>query len=373
VFSPGPYLHLSSHLDERIKGYRDPKRAAAELLKLLEHRHFDWVIVADDDLLRALLETSDRAKLAPWFPFDPFGDAGRLLTSKFGFAAEAARAGIPAPESTLAESVPIVAAYASVFGYPVVLKGDRGFAGLEVDVVWDEETLRVKSAVHLARYGRVLVQRFVPGVSASACVLYQRGALAAYKAYRSECCYPTPTSASTVHDYFSHPALESIVRTVGTVTGFHGLLGIDFMHDEKTDRLYAIEINPRPTIGFSGTATNRAFFTPFVADFLSNTPGRGVAYDGHDPTQSYFPGYLFYFLTRADRSEPGSKRRLKACLNEYRREDWRLACWEIVRFARDRAWGALRALVNRDAPARTASLLEDTQSHEAREFTTTSN
>src|SRR5271155_1213575 len=152
VFSPGPYLHLSSHLDERIKGYRDPKRAAAELLKLLEHRHFDWVIVADDDLLRALLETSDRAKLAPWFPFDPFGDAGRLLTSKFGFAAEAARAGIPAPESTLAESVPIVAAYASVFGYPVVLKGDRGFAGLEVDVVWDEETLRVKSAVHLARY-----------------------------------------------------------------------------------------------------------------------------------------------------------------------------------------------------------------------------
>jgi hypothetical protein len=335
ALSPWP-LSLSRHVGEHIKAPRNPRRAAALLRDTLARRHFDWVIVADEELLRALTEGGELASLASWFPVDP-RNAGalRLLLSKHEFAKRAPKLEIPIPESRFAFSVDEAVACAEAFGYPVVLKGAHGFAGLDVHVIDGEGALRHRAAELLVRHEQVLVQRFINGVQASASVLYDRGTVVGYSAYLAQCCHPTANSPSTVHERFRHPAIEPIIRTIGAATRFHGFAGIDFMYDSSSGELYALEVNPRPTIGFSGTAGSRAFFAPLVDKLLRGTAQPTVAYAGRRPVDVYFPAYLFYFLTRADKRDFGSYRRALACLAEFRPADFKLAAWQIARFVYD--------------------------------------
>lgn len=302
---------------------------------LLARRRFDWIIVGDEFLLRALAERPDRDAFAGWFPVDPL-DAGalELLFSKFAFAQAGPRLGLAIPESFVAATLGEALAYAGVLGYPVVIKGDRGFAGLEVRIVDDQPAARAAAAAVLRRYGRVLVQRCIAGLRVGVGALYDRGEPLVYNSYRTECCFPTPTSPSTVHEFFAHPDVEHVVRSLGAATRFHGMLGIDFMVD-SVNGLHPIEINPRPTLGFAGTAANRRFFAPFVARFMRGERGPLVAYDGREPAQTYFPGHLFYFMRANRRRDARALGRLAACLREARPAHWRIAAWEIARFAYD--------------------------------------
>ena len=333
-FSPGQ-LALSGHVREHFRSPREPGDSAAKLLALLRERSFDWTIVADEALMRALAERPARERLAGWFPVDP-NDANALglVLSKFAFARGAARLGLNIPDSYLAESLEAAVAHATALGFPAVVKGDRGFAGLEVRVVTSAAEVRDAAPPLLRNYGRVLVQRYIAGAPAALSVLYARGEPLVYKAYLAGCCYPKATSASTVHHFFEHPDLELIARTVGAATKFNGMLGIDFMLAES-GALYPIEINPRPTLGFSGTAANRRFFAPFIRDFMRGERRGLVAYDGREPTQSYFPGYVFYFVDASEKRDARSFALLLASLRESRPAEWRVAGWEILRFVYD--------------------------------------
>ncbi len=332
--SPGP-LGLSGYVAERLRCSRDPQLAAAQLRALVAERHFDWTIVADEMLLRALLEGGDAGRSAAWLPVDPADDAAvRLLLSKHAFVERAAELGIPIPESRIAATVIEAMEYARIIGYPVVLKGDRGFGGSEVRECYDARALAIACRELFATNARLVVQRCIVGLRASACVLYDRGTVAAYTSYRAECCYPDSHSASTVHERFEHDSIAPVARALGRATGFHGMAGIDFMSDG--DALYALEINPRPTIGFAGTEANRAFFAPAVRRLLrGESAGEAIAYDGPATTQSYFPGYLIYFANNLTRRDPRAWRRLFACLREARLLDGGLATWEVSRFAYD--------------------------------------
>ncbi|MGP6156079.1 MAG: ATP-grasp domain-containing protein [Vulcanimicrobiaceae bacterium] len=335
ALSPWP-LSLSRHVQEHIKASRNPRKAAAQLRETLARRHFDWVIVADEELLRALVEDGELTSLVSWFPVDPLNaDALGLLLSKHAFAERAPKLEIPIPESRFARSVDEAAACAEAFGYPVVLKGAHGFAGLDVHVITGDTALRHRAAELLGRHERVLIQRFIQGVQASASVLYDRGTVVGYSAYLARCCHPTANSPSTVHERFRHPAIEPIIRTIGAATRFHGFAGIDFMYDASTGELFALEVNPRPTIGFSGTAGSREFFAPLVKNLLRRAVQSTVAYAGRRPVDVYFPAYLFYFLTRAEKRSLTSYRRALACLAEFRPADFKLAAWQIARFVYD--------------------------------------
>jgi len=345
AFSPGP-LGLGRDVSERFRCSREPAKAADQLRALLEWRTFDLIVVADELLLRALVDCDDPFAASRWLPVSP-SDRGalELVLSKHAFVERASELGIDVPESRLAFSVCEAAARAAEIGYPVVLKGDRGFGGLEVGIARDATALKRIGLELLAIYPRILVQRHISGDRISVCALYQHGKLTAYKAYRAECTYPDNQSASTVHEFFSHPSIESTLQTLGEATGFHGMAGVDFMYENERDTLYALEINPRPTIGFAGTSAGRDFFSPAIARFLRHdVPAVPAAYDGREPTQSYFPGYLFYLASTGALHGPRAYARLTACLREIRLREWRLIFWESARFLYDSIGRVVRSL-----------------------------
>jgi glutathione synthase/RimK-type ligase-like ATP-grasp enzyme len=336
--SPWP-LRLCSAVAENIAGPRDPREAAATLRRLLAERHFDHVVVADDALLRALIEFGDRDALRGWFPVDPADDdALAFVLSKHAFTEGATRIGVPVPEFAFARSVDEALDAARSLDFPVVVKGPYGFGGLEVTVAHDAAAVRAASLDVLERYGRALVQRRIDGPNAGACVVYDRGVPLGFKAYLADCAYPTANSASTVHELFEHPALEPIVRAIGAATGFHGLLGIDFVIDRTTGTPFAVEVNPRPTLGFAGATANLRFFAPLLARFLGGSAERlpTAVYAGPAQLQAYFPGYLFYALRARRFGERATYRRLLACLGEIRAAELPLAAWQTLRIVRDR-------------------------------------
>lgn len=336
-FSPGS-LGLSGFVAERIRCSREPRSAAAQLRKLLKLRSFDFVVIADELLLAALVESDGFADAtANWLPIDATDvRASELALSKYAFVERASEIGVRVPDSRFAESLTQAATRGLELGYPVVVKGDRGFAGSQVRICHDVTDLRSACRELFAHHARLLVQRHIPGQPVSVCVAYVRGKVAAYKAYRAEYCYPDAHSASTVHTYFEHPAILATAEALGEATGFHGLVGIDFMLDGES--LYALEINPRPTIGFTGTAANRSFFEPSIRNLVAGTPiAKTIAYDGREKMQTYFPGHLFYMVSHLMTPGPSSWHRFFSCLREARARDAKLTAWEISRFMYDEA------------------------------------
>jgi hypothetical protein len=335
AFSPW-HLKLNPYVSEHLTGSRDVSEAAMQLEQLLSRRRFDWVIIADDDLLRALVERSNRVAAPSWLPFDPRNsDACSLLLSKHEFAGHASRFGIPVPASRFAGTFEEAMLHARHFGFPVVVKGVHGSAGDAVYVASNASALHNVSMKLFLSCARVLVQRYVKGPLATADVLYDRGEVVGYSTRLLECPFPFSLSASTVRSRFAHPTVETVVRAVGAATRFHGLAGIDFVLEDETGELFALEINPRPTSGVSDGPATRAFFAPLVAGFLEGKAARGRVYDG--PASAQFPAYLLYFLMRADKRSAQSYRRVVDSLAKMRPDNASLAAWQIARFLRDQA------------------------------------
>jgi hypothetical protein len=360
AMSPGP-LALCTHVTTHMPISRNPQRAARDVLALLATRTFDWVVVADEVLLHALVASGGDSDQAPWAPFDLTDPTvGRFLLSKHAFVEQASRFGIAIPPSRLVTSVEEGLAFAGEFDYPLLVRGDRGFAGMEVTIASDPAELCRATSDSIQRYGRAALQRFIRGSSISVSVLYAGGVPLAIKAYRTDCGFPTPISASTRHGHFAHPAIEPVVHRIGALTGFDGMAGIDFMHDPATNELLAIEVNPRPTLGFGGARVNREFFTPAIHRFLSGEAQPLITYDGREPVQTYFPGHLFFALAHPRKTDV---RAVAAALSEFRPSDWRTALWEVGRFARDRLVDVARGFG--PAEDRGPSSAREAPSHEA--------
>jgi phosphoribosylaminoimidazole carboxylase (NCAIR synthetase) len=324
ALSPG-LVGLSPFVSRHVRCSRQPSEAARELARQLSHRRYDWIIVADEDLLAAATDSMQPREYRSWFPAEAERSA---IVSKYSFLERMTELGVNVPTSRFVQTAEEAAEWMLELQVPLVVKGDRGFGGREVRIVTDVEDLRSAVAAFAPAYGRVLVQQFIRGDNVSASVLYQHGEPIAWKACRTSCCYPDAHSASTLHESIDHPELEGIIRAVGAATGFHGFAGLDFVVDSKSSELFLLELNPRPTLGLAGARANRRFFEPAVRAFVSDAPAGEVRCYTGAPTQAYFPSYLFYASSHPRLAKLSH---LLLCFSEMRLTEWRLWSWLIAR------------------------------------------
>jgi carbamoylphosphate synthase large subunit len=252
LISPEDMLVARSRfVDKKISAPPGPDGVAGVLKDHLE-AHVDgyvWTIIGDEPLLREISRRRNEEWVKGIFPVDPSGEGADIITSKTAFSVAASRVGLPVPPFHVSATLEEVEEAVEDLGLPVAMKESYGSGGIEVRIVSDRQGLA--GAFDNLKIGvPLLVQAFVPGLVGSTEVLYDHGRPLCWNSTYTVETYPRGTGASCIREVTVPPAIERIVGDVGSLLGFHGLGGIDWIHDTKNGVLKVIEFNPRPTPGY---------------------------------------------------------------------------------------------------------------------------
>jgi len=211
---------------------------------------YEWVILADESVLRGLSKFAGERWLPSCFPVDPEGGAVALINSKDAFNHEAAEIGIAVPKFRLCTDPETAEQAAAAIGYPIILKDPAGSCGIGVRVVSDPKSLSEAFKPLADSPNSIIVQEFVTGQIGSTDVLYNQGKPICWISSYSIKTLPKGTGMSCVRELMEHTEIEPLLDNVGKLTGFHGLGGVDWIHVKESDALKFIEFNPRPTPGY---------------------------------------------------------------------------------------------------------------------------
>lgn len=203
---------------------------------------YERVIIGDDPLLYALCKIFEKPWVKAILPCDPAPENVEFISSKIAFIIQAHRHGIRVPDFEICVNADQLNAAVTRLGFPLVLKKSEGFGGSSVFFIKNQGELD-----YLKIEEPVVAQKFIDGKTVSAAALYERGALSAYYSY-----YRHRTSkafgVSTAVKFKVFPELESMLRSLGSISGFNGISGVDLIEHSQTGKLYLLEKNFRPTL-----------------------------------------------------------------------------------------------------------------------------
>ncbi|MCX7098247.1 MAG: ATP-grasp domain-containing protein [Methylococcales bacterium] len=246
---PGLAITCSRYVDKHLPTSTEPKARALLIIELLSQQpSYDMVIVGDEPSLIALSEFAGDGCLDGWFPVDHRSSSQvQVILSKWDFQQAAIKAGLYTPLAKMCGDWQAVTAATADIGYPIMLKSFSGLSGSGVRKVNNDQELKAAYDDLAVSPQPVLVQRFYEGKLGSTDVLFDHGVPLCWHSSYSLHCWPTPLAASSARELTDHADVAAMVAGVGKMTGFHGFAGIDWIHDTKTNHLYALELNPRVT------------------------------------------------------------------------------------------------------------------------------
>jgi biotin carboxylase len=168
--------------------------------------------------------------------------------SKFAMMQVAQSAGVAIPRSFSPSDEAELTAVAADFGFPLIIKGDRGESGNHVRLVDQPGTLlsayRAIAALEATSGNRPVVQEYVTGVAYSVGGLFHRGRALRLCAHRKVVGVP-PLRGLTVSGVTERPPglLEDACKIFAALE-YSGLGHVEFIRD-RGNRFRFLEINPR--------------------------------------------------------------------------------------------------------------------------------
>src|ERR1035437_902067 len=125
------------------------------------------IVLADEPVVEILAALPEKSWLRPWFPVDPDGPSVEMLRGKVDFVPACVSAGVPVPAFRVVDDADGLAAAGGALGFPLVIKGNQGFAGASVRRADNPSELRAHyaalRAAQASREAPFLVQRFITG------------------------------------------------------------------------------------------------------------------------------------------------------------------------------------------------------------------
>lgn len=178
---------------------------------------------------------------------DPTFHKGML--SKVETDSTARGLGVRAPKKLLLRSLEDAIAFGNEHGYPVVLKGEYGYAGNTVRICADAAELAAAHAELVAGDGnrRILAQQYIAGVVATQSTVAWSGEVLETITMHKLLTHPAPMGPSSVLRCVDNAEAEQAVRALLGQSGYSGFGAANFIIEHGTDAAYFIEFNPRPT------------------------------------------------------------------------------------------------------------------------------
>jgi hypothetical protein len=231
--------------------------------------HYDWVIVGDDHLLRALTEVRHEPWMKDVLPIEPDDIRIGLMGSKIGFVRAAAALELPTPWSRVCLGAHEIGAAMREIGGPILVKEDTGSGGDGCHLVEDAHALE-RLPPHIGERP-VVVQAFLRGAINSMEALYDRGRLLCVLTSQITRTWPAPFGPSAARHFFHHPGLLQLAEEVGRKVQLHGFGNLTAV-DDPGGRPLLFELDPRPNALFHLGDTLGVDVTGALRDILERRP-----------------------------------------------------------------------------------------------------
>lgn len=197
------------------------------------------------------LMSQARERLAP-FTRIPVVDGATFMTcrDKSLTMKAASRLSVPTPTTWYPDDVGIDAVAESVTGWPVVLKPAISNGARGISYPANARELVQDHRATSARYGRCIVQDFIPpgGMQYKAEVLVGRGQqVLAAGVYDKPRFYPPRGGSSTLNSTVDRPDILELATSFLRGIGWFGMGDCDFIVDPRDGRPKLMEVNPRFT------------------------------------------------------------------------------------------------------------------------------
>jgi carbamoylphosphate synthase large subunit len=230
----------------------EPFRSA--ILDVVRDTHYDAIFICNEEVLETVMSIPGYEHWPGLVLSSP--TSLRTALSKFAMIQVARDAGIAIPRTIFPQEESDLPRIAEEFGFPLIIKGDRGESGNHVRLVDSPEKLigayREVAVLERSSGNRPLVQEYVQGVGYSVGGLFHKGRALRVAAHRKLLGVP-PLGGLTVRGRTEQcPGLLESAYRIFAALEYTGLGHVEMIRD-RADRLNFLEINPRVwgTIGIA--------------------------------------------------------------------------------------------------------------------------
>lgn len=275
----GSYLSKTRYLDVLYTyptfTYTRSKLIYLLMLSAIRKAKADLIIAGDEE---ALLGLQKLANLLSGVPFlNKYSQEIRrsivapefdhVVLNKSRLVDLCTQNGVLAPKNVRVESLEKALEKAPEFGYPLVLKFDFGYGASGVSICQNEADLKQGFAKHKQaglgaklksfikqlffvvqeeQEASISLQQYVSGQVGQSAFCSKNGVMFAVNPMLKYRTYPGATGPSSVNKGIDCAEIAKASEVVASKLGYTGFGSLDFILDEKTQRPYVIELNPRP-------------------------------------------------------------------------------------------------------------------------------
>jgi len=236
----------------------------------------DLIVPGDEDSILALHSISNFFENIPFFfriskiirhSLTP-SSFDSIILSKSDFQEQCKKWGLRSPENIILEDVSDALKNAKLFGYPVVLKHDSGYGGSGVYICENELDIKkhyfqieknkkfknfkvyFKKMFFVSIFNhdnKISLQQYIEGQVGQSPFCAKNGEVFAFNPMIRRETYPGKTGPASVSEGYQNEDIEGFVKTVAENLQYTGFGSLEYMIENKTKKLFIIELNPRPT------------------------------------------------------------------------------------------------------------------------------
>jgi hypothetical protein len=213
-----------------------------ELIKLVSQYKFDWVILADDPLIKHMNEQVSEEEFLLMMPLKQL-KARKALSSKKGFSEFCFENGIESPRFAIYNNKEDLIKIKEELRFPVINKLDFSWGGTDMFISHTFEDFEAN--LHkIPANENVLIQEYIDGEEIRTDSLFFNGVLVNY--FRGRILSNSQNSFSTRRVYENDTEFKETLIELGDRFGLHGFTNITYIFDRRRNIKYLIEVDPRP-------------------------------------------------------------------------------------------------------------------------------
>ena len=255
-YSALSYPLSSKYCHRRIilpKPQNDVDRVS-QLINVIKNDHFDVLLPLGDD------ELPVAANIQKFKPYVNVPIANYEVLKKANDKAEimklATAIGVPCPKTYMIRAVSQLDTILLEAEFPLVLKPteDTGAKGLRY--AYSEKELKMEFSALINEYKNILVQEFIPGDEYFVSVLFDKASLPKRACVqRAVRVYPISGGQATMVETVKRKdALDAGIKIL-TALHYFGVAELDFILDNRDEKMKLLEINPRFWASLQGAIT----------------------------------------------------------------------------------------------------------------------